>query len=658
VCRDPAAAAGRRALRPPRRTLSPNSGIAGIYEPGARLDTDAARAAVEGAFEPWERGTAICSGPLTAALAPAGTGAAEHGNVVCLLAGRIHNLDRLARELGCAPDLPAAHVLAIGYALHGEELLGKLRGSFIFVLWDRDRRAGIVAQDQLANRTLYYASAGRRLFFASDVGPLLRLLPRRPGPDPVALVHWIGNSSPPDPLTLYEGVLKVGSGHLLRLERDRWERASYWLPRYRPPSRRPRAEIVDGLWSGLVDAIAIRAQRGERIGIVMSGGIDSAAVAAAATAVGGHEPGDLRGYSAVFPDLPRVDESQRIDVLTEALGLPSVQLEPHLGGSYALSLEYLRRWELPLSGAGYVLERPLITHAAADGVTTLLDGQGGDELFGFSPYLVADRIRRGRLFSSLRLARSFPNLGHRPPWRHTIRLWRRFGLKAALPYSFHQLVRRRHQLAPSYLNQASADLFLASDNSWLWKQSPDGPLWWTYKLGVLTRERAEVGLAEYLRHRAAMGGLEARLPLMDLDLVEFSLTVPPERDFDQRLDRPLIREAMKNSVPDEIRLSPFKSNLAPYYHQGVAERDLPHVRRLLLARDAEVYRYVDAGFVREQLERPPRVGEPGWMRWLAPVWALLTAETWLRYQSDPDSVERLLAEGLPQPAWRVHRAPP
>jgi len=69
--------------------------------------------------------------------------------------------------------------------------------------------------------------------------------------------------------------------------------------------------------------------------------------------------------------------------------------------------------------------------AAADGITALLDGQGGDELFGFSPYLVADRVRHGRLLSSLRLARSFPNLGHTPPWRHTLHLWRRFGFNAA-----------------------------------------------------------------------------------------------------------------------------------------------------------------------------------------------------------------------------------
>jgi hypothetical protein len=118
----------------------------------------------------------------------------------------------------------------------------------------------------------------------------------------------------------------------------------------------------------------------------------------------------------------------------------------------------------------------------------------------------------------------------------------------------------------------------------------------------------------------------------------------------------LIREAMKGSVPDEIRLSPLKSNLAPYYHEGVAEHDLPHIRRLLLAPDTEVMQYVDKEFVRALLERPPRVGDPGWMGWLPPVWCLLTAETWLRRQRDPDSLERLLAEAPPRPRAQVHKA--
>jgi glutamine amidotransferase-like protein len=153
------------------------SGIAGVYDLRSGFDADA----TQGAFEPWESASAVSTGAFTAARAPAGDGADETAPVLCLLAGRIHNLDLVAREVGCAADLPAERVLATGYTSRGEELLGILRGSFVLLLWNRHERRGIAAQDQVANRTLYYANVGRRLFFVSDVAPLLRVLPRRPG---------------------------------------------------------------------------------------------------------------------------------------------------------------------------------------------------------------------------------------------------------------------------------------------------------------------------------------------------------------------------------------------------------------------------------------------------------------------------------------------
>jgi hypothetical protein len=144
---------------------------------------------------------------------------------------------------------------------------------------------------------------------------------------------------------------------------------------------------------------------------------------------------------------------------------------------------------------------------------------------------------------------------------------------------------------------------------------------------------------------------------MDLRLIEASLAIPPDYEFDRRFDRPLIREALGGAVPDEIRLSPLKSNLAPYYHRGVAEVDLPYIRRVLLAPDAEVYKYVDRAFVERLVERPPKVGDPSWIYWLSPIWAILTTETWLRHQADPAHTERLLAGTLPRPAADLLSAP-
>jgi asparagine synthase (glutamine-hydrolysing) len=628
--------------------------LAGIYDRRAAFDATSGAAALGRVLEP---GDVLAHGPLAAVRADP-VEAREAGRFVCLLAGRVFNLAEVASEAGVEPDSDPEAVLAAAYAVRGAAMLAGVSGSFALLLWDRELGRGVVAQDQVASRSLYYSEAGGRLTFASDVAPLLRALPARPGPDRVALVHWIANSSPPERSTLHEGVQRLGPGYMLELADGRWERRSYWAPSYRTPARRSRAELSEELWHVLSRAVGSRIGEDEQVGIVMSGGVDSSTVAAAATAAAGASARPPRGYSAVFPGRERIDESAEIDALTAGLGLPSVQLELRPGGVVRLALEYLRRFELPLSGPGYVLEQPLLAHAAADGVVAVLDGQGGDEVYGLSPYLLADRLRHGRLVSSLRLARSFPLALENPPWGQSLSLWKSFGVKAAFPHALHARLRRRRGRAPEWLSPESQRVFRETNDPIRWKRDPGGPLWWAFKAWVLTTNREQVGLGEYLRHRAALAGLDARPPLLDVGLVELSLAVPPELCFDRRFDRPLARDAVRGIVPEHVRIARQKSNLAPFYHECVTGPDLDAVRRLLQAPDAEVRAFVRSELLDRLLDRPPRVGEPGWLHWLNPVWGALTAECWLRQQSDPGFADRFLAaEQVAHTSFGVHRSP-
>src|SRR5205823_4408233 len=85
---------------------------------------------------------------------------------------------------------------------------------------------------------------------------------------------------------------------------------------------------------------------------------------------------------------------------------------------------------------------PLLRRAAADGVDVMLDGEGGDELFGCAPYLVADRLRAGRLLAAVRLARRLPGMGEHPRPRLIRRAMLRYGVRPAIPYRLHEPLRR------------------------------------------------------------------------------------------------------------------------------------------------------------------------------------------------------------------------
>jgi asparagine synthase (glutamine-hydrolysing) len=633
--------------------------LTGVFDLSRAFDEAGARAALSAPFGS-SHPEVVFDGPLAAARTPRGVvggrGRGRATNTMCMLAGRLYNSGEIAAASGLDPDEDPETVLAAAYDRHGDGVLEGMCGSFVVVFWDTLRRSGVIAQDQLGTRSLYYHDDGSRLRFASDIGALVRTLPRRPAPNPTAVARLLANARGPVELTPYEGVWRAGAGHLIQLGEGRWRRKRYWRPQYRPPASRSQADLSEELWLAVSGAVRARLDAGGNPGIIMSGGLDSALVAAASVPQGQGQALP-RTYSAVFPGQSWLDESPRIRLLADSLDLPGVEIEVHRQGALAASLEYLRQWDVPLSGPGLMLERPLVRRAAEDGVTTLLDGQGGNELFDFSPYLASDRLRHGRLVSSFALVRSFPLGSAKPPWRRSLTLWRRFALKGALPYGVQRRVRLRRgpeRYVPAHLNAETCRLFFDADDPLAWKRDAQGPLWWASLAHLITHGWEEAGLPEYLRHRAAMGGIEARPPLMDTRLVEAALSIPPEVNFDPVFDRPLIRSGLKGRVPDEVRLWHEKSNLGPLYYDAMLA-DLGGIRSVL-GPGAETRQFVKADVVDDLLADPPAPRSRGYLQWMGVVWYLVVVECWLRQQSDPQFAERALAEGLFQePSSRLER---
>lgn len=345
-----------------------------------------------------------------------------------------------------------------------------------------------------------------------------------------------------------------------------------------------------------------------------------------------------------------MDESALVRTVTAELGLPLTALNLSGGSMLAASLEYLRAWEEPSASPNLVLHRPLLDLVARDRVRVLLDGQGGDELFGCVPYLLADRVRRGRLGSVLSLARRVPGVGAAPSRRVLWSVIRRYGLEGALPQRTRTLARalRRAQPAgPAWLRESLASALLDDD------AFPEGngaePSWWAHLAATLTSRREQAGVHDFLRHKNALAGLEGAHPYLDdLELVELALALPPELSFDPELDRPLLRAASAGLVPDAVRLRRSKSYFDELFRETLSGPDRGALTRLLTAPDAEINAYVRPEVVRERLLGPPHAGGTGGWAW--PLWRLATIECWLRFQTEPSFPDRLAARERLAPA--------
>jgi asparagine synthase (glutamine-hydrolysing) len=595
--------------------------LVGVFDPGGRVDdTRLARA-----LAPYDA-TLVDGGSLRLAFTGPAVGV---GEPLCLFDGFLDNRAELAQALREPADTDSERLLGAGYRRWGRDLPRRLRGDFALLVWDAQHGEGLIARDQLGVRGMYLSDAGAGVRFASEIHHLLALMPKRPSPDAASVAHWIAVSNRPGAATLYEGVRRLDPGAVLLLDRHGIREEQYWAPRFVEPLELPAAELALEVRAALDRAVERRIDPYGQTGVLMSGGLDSSTVAAVAAA---RAPGRVGAYSAVFPEHPAVDESALVDRLRSALGLSGLTAEVRPGGLVASAMAAAATWQAPLASWGDFWAVPLLRAAASAGVTTMLGGDGGDELFGARAGVLADRLRAGRPLQAIRLARELPGAGDRPPRRAMARVIREWGLGGALPYFLHEAARRplAARSAPAWMRPQAVRDLIETDDPLAWKRS-SGPRWWAAAVHALTRGFEEAGVFEAYRRRSTSAGLESRHPLFDLDLLELGLRQPPLRTLDPHLDRPVLRSCMEGVLPDAVRLRSRKALFDSLLVDSLTGPDCAAVYALLLAPGAALGAYVDLDGVRRALLADAASSATPF-QWMSQLWRLVTLECWLRAQ--------------------------
>jgi asparagine synthase (glutamine-hydrolysing) len=545
----------------------------------------------------------LVDGPLTLGwTAPDAPGAPSSERVFCLLDGHVYNLPELVdRDFA-----DAAAALAHLYEREGSALLERLRGDFALLLWDRVSRTGLIARDQLGCRPLHVHRVGGTLAFASELRNLTRLLASAPAPDAAAVEEWLATGAPPSGRTLFEGIQTVEPASWIALGRfGPSGPMRYWEPRYSAPERISRQDAVDAVRESVFQAVRRRGAEGDETAVLLSGGIDSSSVAATSTAALDADLRPRRAYTVTFPGHPEIDEGPLTAAVAAATGLQATSLRLASGSVLAGALPYIDAWETPPSSPNLFFLRPLLARAREDGTRIMLDGEGGDAVFWHAPVLLADRLRGGRLMSAWSLAGRLPEYGVSRSARGRLR-------------------ELRH-----------------------WGRMPAGnghiPASWSFLVDGIMGPGSRL-LHDVSRRHAALVGLEVRHPLLDLDVVELALSLPPELAFDRRYNRPLLRDAMDGLVPDQVRLRPYKSRFDPVFARAI-DSDRRAMERLLLAPTAELHGFVDRRNLNEVLQTVSG-DATGERERATTLWTFALLECWLRRLSGretfPANAKRLV----------------
>lgn len=567
-------------------------------------------------------------------------GSAAPDAVACL-ASALERPAHLAQDAGV--------LFAAAYARWGASMLDRLTGRFAVVAGGGPQASALGAVDRLGAGALFVRAEGTTVTLASELRILLRLLPAQPAPDDEAVAHWLATGGTPYGRTLFAGVRRLTDGEAIVLEGGRPVRRRYWAPRYAGTLDGGPDELAARLGESIERAVARRLPAGGRAAIFVSGGIDSGTIAAAARRTAPARGTHVSAFSAVFPHHPSVDESALVHTLAESLGLPLQTIEVGTASMLGPALDYLRTWRSPSLPPNLHFLRRLVAQVEADRADVVIDGQGGDELFGAAGFYLADLLRRLRPLQAIALARRLPGIGATPSAHDLWSALSTYGLRGAIPDPVRRAGRRLRgssPAGPSWLRPSALDALARVDDRWAWRRRHDGPLWWRALVDDLVVQRQRLGVHDFLRRQVGSGDtIDAHPFLEDAELVELVLRLPPQAAFAPVLDRPLLRATTAGELPDAIRLRSGKSFFDALFRDCLQGPDWNAVQTLLGPGDARVNAYVRPEAVRAAvLEAPPERRGP---RWTWTTWRMLGIETWLRTLEDEQFPARAASELVP-----------
>jgi asparagine synthase (glutamine-hydrolysing) len=310
------------------------------------------------------------------------------GRVAVAQNGELYNHAELAAELRAAGrrfrTRCDTEVLVHGYAEWGVEgLLARLRGMFAFAIHDRERGRLLLARDRFGEKPLFYARAGRRFLFASELTALLAsgLVPfrvDRRALECVLAVHYV-----PGELSAVEGVRKLPPGHWLELDVRTGGLAvnEYWDLDPDAPGPGDGREAEARVREGVAVAVRRCLVADVPVGLFLSGGLDSSVLAAEARRQGA----DLATFSVGFDD-ERLDESAFAREMAAFLGGRHVEVRFRAAEALAALADAPRYLDEPVGDPAALTVHLLARVARDGGVKVVLSGEGADELFGGYPY--------------------------------------------------------------------------------------------------------------------------------------------------------------------------------------------------------------------------------------------------------------------------------
>ena len=439
-------------------------------------------------------------------------------------------------------------VILAAYEEWGDQCVERFNGMWAFAIWDEREERLFCSRDRLGVKPFYYRFSGGRLAFASELkafraDPETRLSANSRIVRDFVLHDWFDHTDE----TFFAGIVKLPAAHTLTLDHSGLRLRRFWEL---PVREQPAGDQMAAVRELFVDSVRLRLRSDVPVGTCLSGGIDSSAVACTIdllleTETENARPiGERQQTFTVFFDQAGFDERPYAEEVVERtkstphwVTFSATNLVDNLPAIVDVQDEPFRSTSIC---AGWYVMR-----AAADaGITVVLDGQGGDEVFaGYHAYFAArytDLLARGRLSE---LARELAGHGNLHGGRRAIEA----AMRMFVPGGLERRLRERRTGSDRLLHPSLRGLQATHD-----ADSFPGP---DRLRRLLARILTQRGLPELLHaeDRNSMAhSIEARVPFLDYRLVEYLFSLEGGQLLDRGRTKAILRRALGDLLPPAV----------------------------------------------------------------------------------------------------------
>lgn len=495
------------------------------------------------------------------------------GSVWIVFNGEIYNFKELRKQVQGYPFVSQCdtEVILAMYLKYGIKCLRQLNGMFAIAIYDRSREVLYLARDRMGKKPLYYCADGQTLLFASELKPFM-LCPdfkREINEDVLKSYLFHGYIKGPD--TIFRNLRKLQPGMCLEYRNGKVKEAAYWsLPKVYRKNQQHLEKDYEAAKAVLKDklkkAVQYRMIADVPVGAFLSGGYDSSLITAIAQEVSGNP---VRTYSIGFYE-EDYNEAPYAKQVAKHLGTDHKELYVSEQDVYRMLDGLVTYYDEPFADSSQIPSM-LVAEFARKDVTVVLSGDGGDELFcGYQHYPATRKlqylepaIRAAGV--GLRLPGISSRLTDKLPSSVQGMIWCR-----DRRYKVQNFNRERRSFCDS-LTGNQEDIYFPEELDLNFV--PD----WQVRRMLLDMETYLVDDILCKVDRATMKyALEARCPILDKDVVEYSFSLPQSFKYKNGVGKRILKDIAYEYVPEEMLNRPKQGFSVPLtgWLQGILKEQL------------------------------------------------------------------------------------